>query len=143
MSDDNLTPQQPSVPTAPPSYTAANPSAQPAGSVPSAPAAYAHPDGAAGYGAGTGAVKKGLALTSFILGIASVALFVLNWIAAVIGLVAVILGFIARSREPGAPRWMWLTGIILGFIGIIIGVVLVIAAIALASYMQSHPNFGR
>jgi hypothetical protein len=81
----------------------------------------------------TGA-KKALSLTSFILGIASVVLFITSWFALLLGIAAVVIGFIARSREPGAPKWMSLLGLIFGFVGIVIAIlVLVIAAIALAS----------
>lgn len=97
----------------------------------------ASPVGTPSSGVPTGA-KKGLSLTAFILGIASVVLFIFSWFAAVIGLVAVILGFIGRSKEPGAPRWMWLLGIILGFVGIVIGVIVGVLAIAAVNYIQQH-----
>lgn len=97
----------------------------------------AAPVGASAGVAPAGA-KKGLSLTSFILGIASVVLFIFSWFAAIIGVVAVILGFIGRSKEPGAPRWMWLLGIILGFVGIIIGVIVGVLAVAAVAYLQQN-----
>jgi hypothetical protein len=38
---------------------------------------------------------------------------------------AVVLGFIGRSKEPAA-KGMWLTGIILGFVGIAIGLLSIV-----------------
>jgi hypothetical protein len=78
--------------------------------------------------------KKALSLTSFILGLVSVVLFITTWFAIVVGLAAVVIGFIAKSREPGAPRWMWLIGIIAGFVGIVIGgIVLIVLALLVAA----------
>lgn len=75
--------------------------------------------------------KRGLSLASFILGIVGVVFFWTSWLAVLIGLAAVILGFIARLRESQAPRWMWLVGIILGFVAIVLGMVLFITALVL------------
>jgi hypothetical protein len=83
-------------------------------------------------------VKRGLSITAFVLGIVSVVLFITSWFAILLGIGAVVFGFIARAKEPQAPKWMWLVGIILGFVGIVIAGILVIVAIALiASHVGS------
>jgi hypothetical protein len=81
---------------------------------------------------GAGA-KRALSLTSFILGLAGVILFWTTWFAILVGIAAVVLGFIGRSREVGAPKWMSLVGIIAGFVAILLGAIILIAAIALAA----------
>ena len=78
--------------------------------------------------------KQVLSLTSLILGIAGI---VFSWVPVLpflASLAAIIIGFIARKNEPGAPKWMALIGIILGFVAIGLAVLfLVIAALALAA----------
>lgn len=87
------------------------------------------------YAAPVAGAKKGLSLTSFILGLASIVLFITSWFAVLLGIGAVVLGFIGRSKEPGAPRWMALVGIITGFVGIVLGViVIVVTALFLSAY---------
>jgi hypothetical protein len=100
----DATPAPATPPTPPPAYSAP-------------PAAYAPPAGGG---------KQALSLTSFILGLAG---FVFGWVP-VLGLVvavaAVVLGFLGRAKEPGAPKWMWIVGLILGFLGILFGLVYII-----------------
>ena len=78
--------------------------------------------------------KQSLSLTSFILGIAGL---IFSWVPILpflASLAAIIIGFIARKNEPGAPKWMALVGIILGFVAIGIAIIiLVLAALALAA----------
>jgi hypothetical protein len=78
--------------------------------------------------------KQALSLTSFILGIAGL---VFSWVPVLpflASLAAIIIGFIARKNEPGAPKWMALVGIILGFVAIGLAILfLVIAALAIAA----------
>ena len=105
-----------------------NPDSTPA-ATPVPPAAPAAPVYAP---APTGA-KKALSLTSFILGLFSVVFFWTSWFALIVGIVAVVLGFIGRSREKDAPKWMALVGIIAGFVGIVITVIVIIIAIALVA----------
>ena len=52
---------------------------------------------------------------------------------------AVVLGFIAKKKEP-ASKGMWLTGIILGFVGIAIGVIFIIIAIIAFAVLASYGN---
>ena len=113
MSDNNLTPPPPEAPPVQPTP----------------------------YGSAVPSAKKALSLTSFVLGIASVVLFILNWVAVAIGIAAVVLGFIGRSRESGAPRWMWLTGIITGVAGIVFGAVVLLVIIAAAAYLRSNGGY--
>jgi len=78
--------------------------------------------------------KQALSLTSFILGIAGI---VFSWVPILpflASLAAIILGFIARKNEPGAPKWMALVGIILGFVAIGLAIlILVVGAVLLAT----------
>lgn len=110
--------------------------------VPPTPETPATPAAAAPAGAPAAGPKQGLSLTSFILGIAGI---VFSWVP-VLGflasLAAIILGFIARKNEPAAPKWMALVGIILGFvaivIGLIVGIIWVVAIIASTSYYTTY-----
>jgi hypothetical protein len=88
------------------------------------------------YAAPTGGTspKQGLSLTSFIIGLAG--LLILSWIpilGLLVGIAAVVLGFMAKGREPGAPQWMWIVGVIAGFITILINLFFTIGFIALLS----------
>jgi hypothetical protein len=44
----------------------------------------------------------------------------------------------AKGREPGAPKWMWIVGLIGGIagvvIGLIVGLIFIATLIAAASY---------
>ena len=46
-------------------------------------------------------------------------------------LAAIILGFIGRKNEPGAPKWMSLVGIIAGFVAILLSIIFIITIIVL------------
>lgn len=87
-----------------------------------------------GYGTGIQGPKQTLSLTSFILGLASLVFCwvpVLGFLGAV---AAVVIGFIAKGREPGAPRWMWLVGIISGFAAILLSLLIIIPIILLLAF---------
>ena len=119
MTDENVPPTpprapEPVVPTAPaaPSSPYAAPTSPYA-----APSAYSTP--AAGP-------KQVLSLTSFILGIVGMLFSWIPFLGFLASLAAIIIGFIARKREPAAPKWMSLIGIILGFVAIVIGIVVII-----------------
>ena len=102
------------------------PAEQPA-TPPAAPATPAYAPAAAGP-------KQGLSLTSFILGLAAL---VFSWAIGfgfLVAVAAVVLGFLGKAKEPQAPKWMWLVGIITGFVAIFIAlIVLIIWIVALAS----------
>jgi hypothetical protein len=85
------------------------------------PSPYAAPIG------GT-APKQALSLTSFITGLAG--LLILSWIpilGLLVGIAAVVLGFMAKSREPAAPQWMWIVGVIAGFVTILVNLLVSLA----------------
>jgi hypothetical protein len=127
------TPEQPATPPAagavpPPAPGAVPPPAQPAAPAYSAPAApgytapaapgYAQP--APGY-APAAPVKQALSLTGFILGIGSI---VFSWapvFGILVGVAGLIIALIARGREPQAPNWMKMLGLILSIVGIVLG----------------------
>lgn len=89
--------------------------------------------------------KQGLSLTSFITGLGA---FVFSWIPIVgflgfvAGIVAVITGFMAKGKEPAAPKWMWIVGLIAGFIGIAISLVYLIGFIMLLSLGSAVTTYG-
>jgi hypothetical protein len=85
--------------------------------------------------------KQALSLTSFITGLASVVFCWVPVLGFLASIAAIVLGFIGKAKEPGAPKWMWLIGIIAGFVGIVLGfLVLVLPLILFASLMASVPN---
>ncbi len=91
------------------------------------------------------APKQTLSLISFIAGIASI---VFTWIPVLgflVAVAAIILGFLGRKREPGAPTWMALVGIITGFVGALLGIlffflIIIFPLIALAAAGSSVYN---
>ena len=93
------------------------------------------------YSTGEPLPPKGLSITSMILGIAGVvlAIFSVGFLPALAG---VITGHMASKRQPYAKPF-WLTGIITGYVGIVIGLltglfwlVLFLAAIAAIPELQ-------
>lgn len=85
--------------------------------------------------------KQTLSLVSMILGIVGFLLAFVLGLGFVPGVVAVILGFLGRRREPGAPKFMTLIGIVGGFVAIAVGLIFGILAIALAVSAASHYNY--
>ena len=85
--------------------------------------------------------KQTLSLASFIVGLAA---FVLSWfigLGLIPGIVAVVLGFKAKKSEPGAPPWMSMVGIIAGFVGIglsiIVGLISIVTILIPLLYLGS------
>jgi hypothetical protein len=68
--------------------------------------------------------KQALSLTSFIMGLAGLLFCAVPFFGFLVALAAVIIGFIGRKREPAAPKWMSLVGIIAGFVAIVLGIIL-------------------
>ena len=87
-----------------------------------------------GYGTTIQGPNQTLSLTAFIVGLASL---VFCWVP-VLGflgaLAAVIIGFIAKGREPQAPRWMWLVGIISGFAAMLLSLLIIIPIMLLFAF---------
>ncbi|MGO3734271.1 MAG: DUF4190 domain-containing protein [Canibacter sp.] len=100
-----------------------------------APAAQAAPGYAPQYGQPQ--PPKGLAIASLVLGIVSIVFCLLWYVSIPAGIVGVILGFVAKARQQ--PKNLWLWGIILGFVGIVLSiVVVVIATIILTSMINEY-----
>ncbi|MEO7005756.1 MAG: hypothetical protein ABI275_08590 [Terrimesophilobacter sp.] len=107
-------------------YGARAEGAVPAGAVP----AGAGP----GYGAVTPGPKQTLSLTSFIVGLGSLVFCWVPVLGFVGAIAAVIIGFIAKGREPLAPKWMWLVGIITGFVAILLSLLILIPLLLLIAF---------
>jgi hypothetical protein len=97
-----------------------------------------NPPAPAGYSPAAPGPKQALSLTGFILGLAG---FVFSWIPVLgflVSVAAVIVSLVARTKEPGAPKWMWIVGVIggaLGVLGSIVWTLLwLIPTIALSTY---------
>ena len=74
--------------------------------------------------------KQTLSLTGFIIGLVA---FVFGWTAIfglLAGVAAIIISVLARKREPAAPKWMWLVGLIAGIVGAVTSVIVTILWIA-------------
>ncbi|MFT7711030.1 DUF4190 domain-containing protein [Clavibacter tessellarius] len=97
---------------------------------PAAPAAGSDSPYAAPYQPGQGgAPKKGLAITSLVLGIVSVVLSLPLWfLTFFVGIAAIITGVLARKRNPGA-KGFWLTGLILGIVGVLVSIVVALVVV--------------
>lgn len=110
-------------------------------STPPPPADPTPPPAAPAYSAAPVGVKpkQSLSLTGFILGIAG---WVFSWVPVLgllAGIAAIILSLLGRTREPGAPKWMWIVGLILGILATLGGIIYIIAfftliAVGAASY---------
>ena len=125
-------------PPPPPAYGAAQ-TPSPSGSEPSygagatPPPAYGAGYGAQAYASAPAKPTPVYSLISLIAGIVGLlGGFAVIWIPIVGGILqlfipagAVVLGFIGRKREPQAKA-MWLTGLILGFIGLALGLLSIV-----------------
>jgi hypothetical protein len=142
-------PPAPPAPPASPSYGASTPPPPPpAAGAPAA--AYGAPDAPGGaygaqqspygqpgyvapaYGTATAKPTPVLSLISLIAGIVGLVGFFVVFIPIVGGVMqllipgaAVVLGFLGKKKEPAA-KGMWLTGIVLGFVGVGIGLLSII-----------------
>jgi len=99
------------------------------------PTPYTAPVGAP---AGKSPILSIISLVAGILGILGFAIVFIPFIGSILGipfpLAAVILGFLGKSKEPFASKGLWLTGIILGAVGLLIAVVAFIGwALAVAA----------
>ncbi|QEE60654.1 DUF4190 domain-containing protein [Salinibacterium sp. dk2585] len=95
-----------------------------------------------------GAPKKApvlsiIALIAGILGLLGswIGIFsILGLIGVILPIAAIILGFLGKSKEPQASKGLWLTGIITGFIGLAITVLLVIGSTVLFASLGEQYN---
>jgi hypothetical protein len=158
MTDPNApqNPQQPAAPQQPPTAPPPPPAPQygaPQAPQPPQPPQYGAPQQPYGaqYGQQPARRSSVLSIISLIAGIVGVVgAFVFDWIpfvGAIIGLIisaaAIVLGFLGKSREPHA-KGMWLTGIILGFVGVAIDLVFLfiwIAVVAAGGFTYSTSTF--
>ncbi|WP_294178315.1 hypothetical protein [uncultured Schumannella sp.] len=84
-----------------------------------------------------------LSLISFIVGLASFLFALIPVLGFLGGLAAVILGFMGKKKELAAPKWMWLVGIIAGFVAIAINIIFVIVSIILPLILvASYGTYG-
>jgi len=114
-------PNEPATPASPYAPPAATPAAQDpyaAPAYPAAPPTYtpAQPNP---YAPGVPGPARGLSITSMVLGIVGV---LFGGFGLLISIAAVITGHMAQRRQPYAKPF-WLTGIITGYFGILIGLV--------------------
>jgi hypothetical protein len=141
VASDPLHVAQTEAPSATP-YVA--PVAPEAPAAPAAPAAnpYAAPAAAAAPAASTGGKSPVLSIISLVAGIIGIVGFAIVFIPFIGGVLqlfipaaAVVLGFLGKAKEPFAPKGLWLTGVILGFVGIGIALLsLLLWTLAFSSY---------
>ena len=87
---------------------------------------------------------SGLAIASMVLGLVSVVIFCIWYVALPCAIIAVVLGFIARAkanRGEASGGGMAMAGIVLGFVAIGIAVLVIILAIIGISILASNPEF--
>jgi len=117
----------------------ANPYAQPAGVSPE-PAAYA------AYSAAPTASKTPLlSILSLVAGGLSFlggAIVFIPFVGSILALpfpiAAIILGFLGKKKEPNAAKGLWLTGIILGFVGVAVALIGLVLWIVVAAASPSY-----
>ena len=103
------------------------------GPPPGSPYASGQPAGSP-YATGVAAPPQTLSLTSFIVGLASLVFCWVPGLGFLAGVAAVVIGFIARRKEPAAPKWMWLVGIISGFAAILLNLLFLIPFLLLLAF---------
>jgi hypothetical protein len=67
--------------------------------------------------------KQTLSLVGFIVGLVA---FITGWtviFGLLAGIAAIIISVLARKREPGAPKWMWIVGLIAGIVGAVSSII--------------------
>jgi hypothetical protein len=101
------------------------------------------PPAAPVYAPAAAGPRQALSLTSFILGLAGL---VFSWVLGLgflASVAAIVIGFIAKGKEPAAPKWMWLVGIITGFVAVVISILVIVAfLIALAAPAAILGHYG-
>ena len=133
------------VPPPAPAYGAPTPPA-PAYGAPTPPApAYGAP-AAASYTGAPGAKKQVMSIIAMIAGILGVlgsGIAFIPVLGTIMGLLfpvaAVVLGFLGKKKEPLA-KGFWMTGIITGFVGVVLVIVFTIILVALLAIVESTPG---
>ncbi len=85
-----------------------------------------------------GTPPQGLSIASFVLGIASVVMCCFGGV--LFAIPAVILGHLGQRNQPRA-RGFWLTGLILGYIGVALGLLSIVYYIALFAMSASSSGY--
>ncbi|AGW40735.1 hypothetical protein O159_05400 [Leifsonia xyli subsp. cynodontis DSM 46306] len=146
--DIPLAPSAPAVdvPPAPPVAPASAPVPPPAPGYaqqpygqPQQPYGQPAPDYAQPYGA-PAAKSPILSILSLVGGIVGIVLTFAWGIGFLFGVVAIVLGFLGRTKEPQA-RGFWLTGIILGFVSVFIAIVFWIALAIFFASLSSYSTY--
>lgn len=129
-----VAPEQPQ-PEAPAPGTFEQPQAPQAPAAPAyaPPPQQAAPGHAPQYGQPQLQPQKGLAIASLVLGIVSIVMCLVWYLSVPAGVVGVILGFVAKSRKQ--PKNFWLWGIILGFVGLALSIIITIIALVVVTSM--------
>jgi hypothetical protein len=81
--------------------------------------------------------KQTLSLVSFIAGCAA---FVFSWVpflGLIVAIAAIVTGFMAMSKEKAAPKWMWIIGLVGGFLGLL-GALFFTGALILALVLSAN-----
>jgi hypothetical protein len=90
--------------------------------------------------------RNGLGIAGMVLGIISVVLFFLSWIAAIIGILAIIFGAVGRSRVKkgqATNKAQATAGLVLGIIGTVVGIVFLVFIVGRAKSCQDqYPEGG-
>lgn len=96
------------------------------------------PPAAPAYGAGP-VQPKGLAVSSLVVGIASLVLaWWLGIVAIIGGIVAVVLGIVARKKGQSKPMSLW--GIITGAVAIVLAIIAMIIIAAIIGAALNDPS---
>ena len=99
------------------------------------------PPPAGGYPPAAAPQQNGMAIAGMVLGIASLALFWLSYIATVIGVVGLILSIIGLNKSKtmgGVGRGMAMAGIITSSLGIVASIVITIVAIQKQNELENE-----
>jgi len=95
----------------------------------------------AGHGYGRPAARNGLAITSLVLGILALLTCWLTFPGIILGILAVIFGGVAiarASKDRVSNKGMAIAGLITGVLGLVIGTVLLVVGIRIASDCQDQ-----
>ncbi|TGO04524.1 DUF4190 domain-containing protein [Serinibacter arcticus] len=96
-------------------------------------------------GSGTNPTQRNaLGITALVLGILSVVLFCTTWVATLIGIGAVVVGFFglsAAKKGIASNRGLSLTGVILGFVGIVASIITLVVVLQSPEFAEMMRDF--